>query len=116
MNLPVSVVSTLTIHNFLPESRKHVGIYFESSNDQKFFSYQKNNQFIHEQVGNLPYVIPDTVSKVLYNSNLPQFINTKIQSEIFSIKINLIENLDKLEFYNNLIIKPIYISNNTILN
>ena len=36
--------------------------------------------------------------------------------EIFSIKINVIENLDKLEFDNNPIIKPIYISNNTILN
>ena len=116
MNLPVSVVSTLSIHNQLSEPRNHIGIYFESSNNQKFFSYRKNHQFIHEKIDDMPYIIPDSISKVLYNFTLPNFINSKIQSEIFSIKINIIENLDKLEFDNNLIIKPIYISNNTILN
>ena len=116
MSLPVSVVSTLTIHNHLSEPHNHTGVYFESSNKQKFFSYQKNHQFIHEKIDNMSYIMPDSVTKVLYNLTLPSFINSNIQSEIFSIKINVIENLDKLEFDNNLIIKPIYISNNTILN
>ena len=115
MNLPVSAVSTVTIHNHLAEPRNHIGVYFESSNKQKFFSYQKNHQFIHEKIDD-KYIIPDSVSKVLYNFTLPNFINSKIQSEIFSIKINIIENLDKLEFDNNSIIKTIYVSNNTILN
>ena len=116
MNLPVSTVSTLTIHNHLSESHNHSGIYFESSNNQKFFSYHKNHEFIHEKIDDTQYKIPDSVSKVLYNFTLPSFINTSIHFEKFSIKLNLIENLDKLEFDNNLIIKPIYISNNTILN
>ena len=116
MNLQVSAVSTVTIHNHLAEPRNHIGVYFESSNKQKFFSYQKNHQFIHEKIDDMSYTIPESVSKLLYNYTLPNFINTKIESEIFSIKINIIENLDKLEFDNNLIIKPIYISNNTILN
>jgi len=116
MNLPVSVVSTLTIHNHLSEPRNHIGIYFESSNKQKFFSYQKNHQFIHEKIDDMSYTLPDSVSKLLYNYTLPNFINTKIESKIFSIKNNVIENLDKLEFDKDLIIKPIYISNNTILN
>ena len=116
MSLPVSVVSTLTIHNHLSEPRNHIGVYFESSNKQKFFSYQKNHQFIHEKIDDMSYRLPDSVSKLLYNYTLPNFINTKIESEIFSIKINVIENLDKLEFDKDLIIKPIYISNNTILN
>ncbi|MBD1147280.1 hypothetical protein IDH28_00430 [Pelagibacterales bacterium SAG-MED31] len=116
MNLPVSTVSTLNIHNHLLEPSNHIGIYFESSNKQKFFSYQKNNQFIHEKIDDMSYIIPESISKLLYNFTLPNFINTKIESEIFSIKINIIENLNKLEFVNNLIIKPIYISNNTILN
>jgi hypothetical protein len=64
----------------------------------------------------MSYVMPNSVSKVLYNLALPDFINNNIQSEIFSIKNNVIENLDKLEFEKELIIKPIYISNNTILN
>ncbi|MDC1059925.1 hypothetical protein OAQ43_00380 [Alphaproteobacteria bacterium] len=116
MSLPVSVVSTLTIHNHLSEPRNHIGVYFESSNKQKFFSYQKNHQFIHEKIDDMSYIMPDSVSKLLYNLTLPNFINSNIQSEIFSIKINVIENLDKLEFDKNLIIKPIYISNNIILN
>ena len=116
MNLPVSVVSTLTIHNYLLEPRNHIGVYFESSNNQNFFSYQKNYQFIHEKIDNMSYVMPKSVSKVLYNHTLPDFINNNTQSEIFSMKNNVIENLDKLEFDKDLIIKPIYISNNTILN
>ena len=116
MNLPVSTMSTLTILNHLSEPHNHSAIYFESSNNQKFFSYHKNHEFIHEKIDDTQYKVPDSVSKVLYNFTLPSFINTNIQSEKFSIKINLIENLDKLEFENNLIIKPIYISNNIILN
>ena len=116
MSLPVAVVSTLTIHNYLSEPRDHIGVYFESSNKQKFFSYQKNYQFIHEKIDNMSYIMPKSVSKVLYNLTLPDFINKNTQSEIFSIKNNVIENLDKLEFDKDLIIKPIYISNNTILN
>ena len=116
MSLPVSVVSTLTIHNYLSEPRNHIGVYFESSNKQKFFSYKKNYEFIHEKIDNISYVMPKSVSKVLYNLTLPDFINNKTQSEIFSIKNNVIENFDKLEFDKDLIIKPIYISNNTILN
>ena len=116
MSLPVALVSTLTIHNYLSEPCDHIGVYFESSNKQKFFSYQKNYQFIHEKIDNISYVMPNSVSKVLYNLTLPDFINNKTQSEIFSIKNNVIENFDKLEFDKSLIIKPIYISNNTILN
>jgi tRNA A37 threonylcarbamoyladenosine modification protein TsaB len=116
MNLPVSVVSTLTIYNHLIKPRENIGLYFESSNNQKFFSFQKNQQFIHEKIDDISYVMPESVSKVLYNFTLPTFINSNIQSEIFSIKSKVIENLDKLEFDNKLIIKPIYISNNTMLN
>ena len=116
MNLQVSAVSTVTIHNHLAEPRNHIGVYFESSNKQKFFSYQKNHQFIHEKIDDMSYTIPESVSKLLYNYTLPNFINTKIESKIFSIKNNVIENLDKIKFDKDLIIKPIYISNNTILN
>ena len=116
MNLPISVVSKQTIYNHLPQPCENVGIYFESSNNQKFFSYQKNHQFIHEKVDDTDYKMPESIFKVMYNLTLPYFIKSNIQSEIFSIKINVIENLDKLEFDNNLIIKPIYISNNKILN
>ena len=116
MNIPVSAVSILTIHNHLFGENNHIGVFFESSNNQKFFSYYKNHKFIHEKIDDELYKIPNSVSKVFYNFIKPNFINTKIQCEIFSIKIIVIDNLDKLEFDNNPIIKPIYISNNTILN
>ena len=116
ISLPVSVVSTLTIYNYLSEPRKHIGVYFESSNNQKFFSYQKNNQFIHEKIDDNLFVIPKSISKVIYNFNLPNFVNSKIKSQIFSIQTIVIENLDKLVFDKNLLIKPIYISNNSTLN
>ena len=52
-----------------------------------------------------------------YKTLLTKFFNNStIQFRLFSIKINVIENLDKLKFDKNLIIKPIYISNNAILN
>ena len=116
INLPVSVVSTLTLHNHFSEPSDNIGIYFESSNNQKFFSYYKNHKFIHEKIDDTLYKFPNSVSKIFYNFTLPNFISTRIIFEMFSIKINIIENLDKLEFDNDLIIKPIYISNNTILN
>ena len=116
MNLPVSVISTETIYNHLSVAHKQIGIYFESSNNQKFFLYKKKSKFIHEKIDSQNYVLPELVSYVFYNLDLPKFINTKIELKIFSIKMNVLENLHKLEFKNNLIIQPIYISNNSILN
>ena len=116
MIIEIYIITYLTIYNHLSKPLEHIGIYFESSNNQKFFSYQKNHQFIHDKVEDFKYIIPEKGSKVLYNSTLPNFINTKIKHESFSIKNHVIENLDKLEFFSNLIIKPIYISNNAILN
>ena len=115
MNLPVAFISTETIYKYLSNSKNQIGIYFESSNNQKFFSYKKNSKFIHEKVENEDHRLPDSISYVFYNLNLPKFMNNKIKSEVFSIKRIVINNLNKLEFNKNLI-KPIYVSNNSILN
>ena len=116
MNLPVAVISTTTIYNYLSVTHQQIGIYFESSNNQKFFLYKKNSEYINIKIENQNFVIPKFISCIFYNFGLPKFIDTKIKSEIFSIKMNVLENLQKLEFNKNLIIKPIYISNNSILN
>ncbi len=116
MNLPVGVISTETIYNNLYDSQKQIGIYFKSSNNQNFFSYKKNLEFIHEKIDNKHYIIPTSVSYLFYNFELPKFIECKIKSEYFSLTMNVTENLQNLKFNKNLIIKPIYISNNTILN
>jgi len=116
MDLPVAVISTTTIYKYLSDTNKKIGIYFESSNNQKFFLYQKNSEYINVKIENQNFVIPELISYIFYNLSLPNFIDNKIKSEMFSIKMNVLENLEKLEFNKNLIIKPIYISNNSILN
>ncbi len=116
MDLPVAVISTKTIYKHLSDTHKQLGIYFESSNNQKFFLYKKNSEFINEKIDNQNFIMPELVSCVFYNLELPKFINAKIKSEFFSIKMNVLENLHKLEFNKNLVIKPIYISNNSMLN
>ena len=116
MDLPVAVISTTTIYKHLSDTNKQIGIYFESSNNQKFFLYQKNSEYINVKIENQNFVIPELISYIFYNLGLPNFIDNKIKSEMFSIKMNVLENLEKLEFNKNLIIKPIYISNNSILN
>jgi len=116
MDLPVAVISTKTIYKHLSDTNKQIGIYFESSNNQKFFLYQKNSEYINVKIENQNFVIPELISYIFYNLGLPKFIDNKIKSKMFSIKMNVLENLEKLEFNKNLIIKPIYISNNSILN
>ena len=116
MDLPVAVVSNNTIYNYLSNTNKQIAIYFESSNNQKFFLFKKNSKYINVKIENQNFVIPELISYIFYNLGLPNFIDNKIKSEMFSIKMNVLENLEKLEFNKNLIIKPIYISNNSILN
>ena len=116
MNLPVCIISSETIYDFFYDIDKKIGIYFESSNNQKFFSYKKESNFIHEKVENEKYILPNFISHLFYNFNSSLFINKKIYSETFLIKEVVLKSLNKLKFKKNLLIKPIYISNNIILN
>ena len=116
MNLPVCEISSKTIYDFLYDTYTQMGIYFESSNNQKFFSYKKELNFIHEKIENEKYIFPKYISHLFYNFNPPLFINKKIKTESFSIKNIILKSLNKLDFKKNTIIKPIYISNNIILN
>jgi len=116
MDLPVAVISTETIYNHIIESGYKKGIYFESSNKQIFFSYKKETEFIHEKVDNQNYSIPNSISLIFYNNSLPSFINSKISLQNFSIMKSVIQNLHRLEFNKNKIIRPIHVSNNIILN
>lgn len=115
LSLPVSVVSTETIYDCFNDN-KEIGIYFESSNNQKFFSYKKGLVFFHEKIENENYILPKSISSIFYNLKNPKFNDEKIYLKAFSIKEIILKNIELLEFKKNLIIKPIYISNNSILN
>tara|TARA_B100000965_G_C19591206_1_gene758042 strand:- start:1732 stop:2334 length:603 start_codon:yes stop_codon:yes gene_type:complete len=115
LSLPVTVVSTETIYDCF-NNNKEIGIYFESSNNQKFFSYKKGLVFFHEKIENENYILPKNISSIFYNVKNPKFNDEKIYLKAFSIKEIILKNIELLEFKKNLIIKPIYISNNSILN
>lgn len=115
LSLPVTVVSTETIYDCFNDN-KEIGIYFESSNNQKFFSYKKGLVFFHEKIENENYILPKNISSIFYNLKNPKFNDEKIYLKAFSIKEIILKNIELLEFKKNLIIKPIYISNNSILN
>ena len=115
LSLPVTVVSTETIYDCFNDN-KEIGIYFESSNNQKFFSYKKGLVFFHEKIENENYILPKSISSIFYNLKNPKFNDEKIYLKSFSIKEIILKNIELLEFKKNLIIKPIYISNNSILN
>ena len=115
LSLPVTVVSTETIYDCFNDN-KEIGIYFESSNNQKFFSYKKGLVFFHEKIENENYILPKNISSIFYNVKNPKFNDEKIYLKAFSIKEIILKNIELLEFKKNLIIKPIYISNNSILN
>ncbi len=115
MNLPVSVISTENIYEYLLDHNNHIGIYFESSKNQKFFSYKKDLEFFHIKIEKEKYIVPNSVTLVYYNTILPNFINKKIKFKNFSIKNIVLENLHSLKFSTNKIIRPLYISNNSLL-
>ena len=115
LSLPVTVVSTETIYECFNDN-KEIGIYFESSNNQKFFSYKKGLVFFHEKIENENYILPKHISSIFYNLKHPKFNDEKINLKAFSIKEIILKNIELLKFKKNLIIKPIYISNNSILN
>lgn len=116
LNLPVAVISIESIYQYLFKNNKNIGIYFESSNNQKFFTYKKNSFFIHEKIENENFILPKFISCVFYNLSFSKFTDKKIKSKKFLLKQLLIENIHMLEFKKNLTIKPMYISNNSILN
>ena len=116
LDLPVAEVSTETVYDFICKDNKNLAIYFESSNNQHFLSFKKDSKFIHEKIENNKYLLNISISHILYNNNFPNFISKNIIINSFSIKKIVIENLNKLDFKKNIIIKPIYISNNPILN
>ena len=116
MNLPVSIISSENIYQYLNNTNGQKGIYFESSNNQRFFSYKKGRNFFHKKIDNDNYILPEFITDVSYNFKRPNFINKKIQLSSFIIKDIVLKNFDRLEFKNNFIIKPLYVSSNSILN
>ena len=116
MGLPVATISTENIYKFLYNRNMNGGIYFQSSNNQNFLTFKLDEKFVHQKVENSNFIYPEHITNVFYNLQFSNLNDKSLLSEPFSIQDVVLSNLNNLEFGENIIIKPIYISNNVILN
>ena len=116
MGLPVATISTENMYDFLYNRNMNSGIYFQSSNNQNFLTFKLDEKFVHQKIENNNFIYPEHIKKVFYNLKFTNQNNQSLLSEPFFIQDILLSNINNLEFAENIIIKPIYISNNIILN
>ena len=116
MGLPVATISTENMYDFLNNRNMNSGIYFQSSNNQNFLTFKLDEKFVHQKVENSNFIYPEHITNVFYNLKFPDLNNQSLLSEPFFIQDILLSNINNLDFAENIIIKPIYISNNIILN
>ena len=111
----LSIGDILTF-NAIRHSKKNLGVFITSSNNQKFLCYKiKDNKMEYFKIENNKYSIPKHIDLILFNKSK---INES--KELEQIKFSFFEefykNYNNLTFKKNMIIKPIYISNNKLLN
>ena len=102
--------------NAIKHSKKNLGVFITSSNNQKFFCYKiKDNNMKYYKIENNKYSIPKNIDLILFNKSK---INEK--NELEQMKFSFFEefynNYNNFTFKKNIIIEPIYISNNQLLN
>ncbi len=116
MNLPISIISSENIYRFLIKKHTKSGVFLASSNNQNFLTFKKGEKYVHQKVENKKFIFPSRITNLFSNIQNPEFLNNNLMSIHFSILEIVIKNLTNLEFKKNSVIKPIYISNNVILN
>ena len=96
--------------------KKNLGVFITSSNDQQFLCYKnKNNVMEYNKIENNKYSIPKHIELILFNKTEINE-NNKLQQIQFSFFEEFYKNYNNLNFKKNIIINPIYISNNQLLN
>ena len=102
--------------NAIKHSKKNLGVFITSSNNQKFFCYKtKDNNMEYYKIENNKYSIPKHIDLILFN-NGKIIENNELEQIKFSFFEEFYNNYNNLTFKKNIIIKPIYISNNQLLN
>ena len=117
-NIPYYPLSIEDIINFnsTKYSKKNLGVFITSSNNQEFLCYKiKDNKMEYYKIENNKYSIPKHIDLILFNKSK---INEK--NELEQMKFSFFEefynNYNNFTFKKNIIIEPIYISNNQLLN
>ena len=96
--------------------KKNLGVFITSSNDQKFLCYKnKDNVMEYNKIENNKSSIPKHIELILFNkTEITE--NNQLEQIQFSFFEEFYKNYNDLTFKKNNIIKPIYISNNQLLN
>ena len=96
--------------------KKNLGVFITSSNDQQFLCYRnKDNVMEYNKIENNKFSIPKHIELILFNKTEINE-NNKLEQIQFSFFEEFYKNYNNLTFKKNIIIKPIYISNNQLLN
>jgi len=116
--IPYYPLSIEDILNFYSKkySKKNLGVFITSSNNQKFLCYKvKDKAMEYYKIENNKYSVPKHIDLIIFNKNKIKGSNELEQMQ-FSFFEEFYYNYNNLNFKKNIIIKPIYISNNQLLN
>ena len=112
---PLSIEDILKF-NSIKYSRRNLAVFINSSNKQKFLCYKtRNNKIKYDKIENNQCSIPKHIDLILFNNSKINE-NNEIEQMKFSFFKDFYNNYNNLTFKKNIIIKPIYISNNQLLN
>ena len=113
--IPVCTISVGDIVNF--KSQKNAACFITSAKNQRFLCYIKNNGNIeYSKIESRDFEMPININIIYYNFQKYIPNNIHFKQFKFSFVDELIRYNRVLKFLNKSIIKPIYISNNKILN
>ena len=112
---PLTIEDILNL-NTIKHSKKKLGVFITSSNNQKFFCYKtKNHLMEYYKIENNKYSTPKDIDLILYNKSKINE-NNELEQMQFSFFEEFYNNYNNFTFKKNIIIEPIYISNNQLLN
>ena len=112
---PLSIEDILNFYS-IKYSKKKLGAFITSSNNQKFLCYKiRDNVMEYYKIENDKHSIPKHIDLIIFNKNKIEG-NNELEQTQFSFFEEFYNNYNNLIFKENIIIKPIYISNNQLLN
>ena len=112
---PLSIEDILNF-NSKKSSKNNLGVFITSSNNQEFLCYKnEDNVMEYNKIENNKCSIPKHIELILFNKTEISK-NNKLEQNQFSFFEEFYKNHNNLIFKKNIIIKPIYISNNQLLN
>lgn len=112
-------ISILDIFNFKSTiiNTEDTAIFISSSSNQDFICTMNKDQNVeYKKYEDDFYDLPNNINTILYNYKKLDYEKDILQQHKFSFINEILENQSKLDFKKENMVKPIYISNNKILN